>query len=89
MNDQRILVNVILKRGFKVLNNRYYLNNVGYINIRNILIFFKRIKYYLYKIIIAKDVLKIYQEFFNLRYSTLRNKIKRIFKVLKYCFLFL
>jgi hypothetical protein len=72
-----------------VPNGRYYLSNVGYVNIRNILTLFRRIRYHLREIIAARDALETYQELFNLQHSTLRNEIKRIFGVLKRRFLFL
>jgi hypothetical protein len=72
-----------------VPNGRYYLGDAGYVNTGNILTPFKKTRYYLREIIVARDALETYQEFFNLRYSTLRNEIKRIFRVLKRRFLFL
>jgi hypothetical protein len=72
-----------------VPNGRYYLGNAGYVNTRNILTPFKRTRYHLHEIIAAKDAPETYQELFNLRHSTLKNEIKRIFKVLKRRFLFL
>jgi hypothetical protein len=43
-----------------MLNSKYYFNNAKYVNIGTILTLFKRIKYYLYEIIIVKKVLKTY-----------------------------
>jgi hypothetical protein len=43
-----------------VPNSRYYLSNTRYVNTRTILTLFKRIRYYLREIIIAREVLKTY-----------------------------
>jgi hypothetical protein len=82
-------VDAIVKGGFKVLNSRYYFNNISYINISFLLTLFRRTRYYLYKVIIAKAPFKTFKEFFNLRHLTLKNKVKRIFNILKRRFLFL
>jgi hypothetical protein len=72
-----------------VPNGRYYLGDVGYVNTGNILTPFRRTRYYLCEIIVARDAPETYQELFNLRHLTLRNEIERIFGVLKRRFLFL
>jgi hypothetical protein len=43
-----------------MLNGKYYFKDAGYININTFLTLFKRIRYYLKEIIIAKEILKIY-----------------------------
>lgn len=70
-------------------NGRYYLGDAGYVNTGNILTPFRRTRYHLREIIAARDAPETYQELFNLRHSTLRNEIERIFGVLKRRFLFL
>jgi hypothetical protein len=49
-----------------VLNGRYYFSNASYINTSYLLIPFRRIKYYLREVIIAKELLKTFKELFNL-----------------------
>ena len=65
-NNQRVLADIFLREGFKVFNSKYYLGNIGYINIGNILTPFRRIRYYLREIIITRDIPEMYQELFNL-----------------------
>jgi hypothetical protein len=72
-----------------VLNGRYYLNNASYINTSFLLTPFRRTRYHLREVIIARVPLKTLKELFNLRHLTLRNKVKRIFNVLKRRFPFL
>jgi hypothetical protein len=49
-----------------VLNGRYYLGNISYINTSFLLTLFRRIRYYLRKVIIVKVPLKTFKELFNL-----------------------
>ena len=70
-------------------NGRFYLGDAGYVNTRSILTLFRRTRYHLREVIATKEVPETYQELFNLRHSTLRNKVKRIFSVLKRRFPFL
>jgi hypothetical protein len=72
-----------------VLNSKYYLRDAKYINTSTLLTLFKRIRYYLQEVIIAKQILKTYKKLFNLQHSTLRNEVKQIFNVLKRRFPFL
>jgi hypothetical protein len=72
-----------------VPNGIFYLGDVGYVNTRSILTLFRKTRYYLREVITAKEVPKTYQELFNLRHSTLRNEVERIFGVLKRRFPFL
>jgi hypothetical protein len=72
-----------------VLNGRYYLNDISYINTSFLLTPFRQIRYHLRKVIIAKVPFKTLEELFNLRHLTLKNKVKCIFNVLKRRFPFL
>jgi hypothetical protein len=43
-----------------VPNSRFYLGDAGYVNTRSILTLFRRTRYYLHKVITAKEVPKTY-----------------------------
>jgi hypothetical protein len=72
-----------------VPNGRFYFGDAGYVNTGSIPTPFRRTRYHLREVIAAKEVPETYQELFNLRHSTLRNKVERIFGVLKRRFPFL
>jgi len=88
-NDQRVLQDAIARGGFRIPNGRFYLGDAGYVNTGTILTPFRRTRYHLREVIAAGEVPETYQELFNMRHSTLRNEVERIFGVLKRRFPFL
>jgi hypothetical protein len=72
-----------------VPNGRYYLGDAGYVNTPAILTPLRRTRYHLREQYTSRCRPETYKELFNLRHSSLRNEIKRIFGVLKRRFPFL
>ena len=88
-NDQRVLQDAFDRGGLVIPNNRYFLADAGYVNRGTILTPYRNVKYHLKEQYSAKDTPQTKEELFNLRHSSLRNEIERIFGVLKKRFLFL
>ena len=88
-NDQRVLQDAFDRGGLVIPNNRYFLADAGYVNRGTILTPYRNVKYHLKEQYGAKDTPQTKEELFNLRHSSLRNEIERIFGVLKKRFLFL
>ena len=88
-NDQRVLQDAFDRGGLVIPNNRYFLADAGYVNRGTILTPYRNVKYHLKEQYGAKDTPQTKEELFNLRHSSLRNEIERIFGVLKKRFPFL
>ena len=70
-------------KGFKTLSEKYQLGDVGYANTDTILVLYRGIRYYLKEQRLSSQKPMNYKELFNLRYTSLRNIIERIFGILK------
>jgi hypothetical protein len=72
-----------------VPTSKYYLIDARYIYSDITISLYKGYRYYLKESVLVKARLSYKEELFNLRYTQLRNEIKRIFRVVKRRFLIL
>jgi hypothetical protein len=70
-------------KGFKTPLGKYWLGDAGYANTDTILVPYRGTRYHLEEQRLSQKKPENAKELFNLRYSSLRNVIERIFGVLK------
>jgi DDE superfamily endonuclease len=81
-HDQRVLNDAQLK-GLITPKGRYWLGDAGYHNSSTVMVPYRGVRYHLKEQWQSKNKPETYQELFNLRHSSLRNAIERIFGVAK------
>lgn len=79
-HDGRILKDAIDGKGFVVPEGKYWLADAGYSNSNHLLISYKGVRYHLKEQHLAQQCLWNPKELFNLRYSSL---LERVFGVSK------
>jgi len=97
-HDARVLNDAIQAKGFTIPQGKYYLADAGYANRDWLITPYRGVKYHLKETIgaglryvksllntVTNDVFRPHnkEELFNLRHSSLRNAIERIFGILK------
>jgi hypothetical protein len=81
-HDGRVLQDAMTK-GFPSRQNKYYLGDAGFGLSRNVLTPYRGVRYHLKENRLAQERPQNKKELFNLRHSSLRNVIERVFGVLK------
>lgn len=79
----RVLQDALYKKQFSIPEGKYYLADAGYANSGQLLTPYRGTRYHLKESINANLKPTTKEELFNLRHSSLRNVIERIFGVLK------
>lgn len=82
-HDTRVVEDAISRGGFSIPSGKYYLADAGYPNKPPFLVPYRGTRYHLREQALANQRPSNYKELFNLRHSSLRNAIERIFGVLK------
>ena len=82
-HDSRVLSDAIHHKGFNPPQGKYYLADAGYSNTDYLLTPYRSTRYHLKEQRQANQKPQNARELFNLRHSSLRNVIERIFGVLK------
>jgi hypothetical protein len=82
-HDSRVLSDAQAFRGFLTPKGRYWLGDAGYGNSEFVIAPYRGVRYHLKEVQQADLKPENAKELFNLRHSSLRNVIKRIFGVLK------
>ena len=82
-HDSRVLNDAIYHKGFKPPPGKYYLADAGYSNTDYLLTPYRNTRYHLKEQRAANQKPQNAHELFNLRHSSLRNIVERIFGVLK------
>lgn len=82
-HDQRVLSNAQDSKGFITPKGKYWLGDAGYGNSEFVLSPYRGVRYHLKEVRQANQKPENAKELFNLRHSSLRNVIERIFGVLK------
>jgi hypothetical protein len=81
--DSRVLTDARYRHDFKIPAGKYYLGDAGYANSSTLLTPYRGVRYHLNEYLAGNQRPQTPQELFNLRHSTLRNVIERIFGVMK------
>jgi hypothetical protein len=82
-HDVRVLEDAQLSHGFVTPKGKYWLGDAGYANSEFVLSPYRGVRYHLKEVRQADLKPQSAKELFNLRHSSLRNVIERIFGVLK------
>jgi hypothetical protein len=82
-HDVRVLQNAQMSYGFNTPKGKYWLGDAGYSNSEFVLAPYRGVRYHLKEVKQAGQRPSNAKELFNLRHSSLRNVIERIFGVLK------
>jgi hypothetical protein len=82
-HDVRVLQDAQMAHGFNTPKGRYWLGDAGYSNSEFILAPYRGVRYHLKEVRQADIRPSNAKELFNLRHSSLRNVVERIFGVLK------
>jgi hypothetical protein len=82
-HDTRVLQDALDKKAFSIPPGKFYLADAGYTCRWPFLVPYRGVRYHLREQTLAKLRPKDKEELFNLRHSSLRNAIERIFGVLK------
>lgn len=82
-HDSRVLADAQASRGFLTPIGKYWLGDAGYGNSEFVMAPYRGVRYHLKEIRQADQKPENAKELFNLRHSSLRNVIERIFGVLK------
>jgi hypothetical protein len=82
-HDGTVLRDAQYNRGFKTPPGKYWLGDAGYSNTDTVLVPYRSTRYHLKEQRLAGKKPENSKELFNLRHSSLRNVIERIFGVLK------
>jgi hypothetical protein len=82
-HDARVLQDAQGAQGFKTVSGKYWLGDAGYGNSEFVLTPYRGVRYHLKEVRQADQKPENAKELFNLRHSSLRNVIERIFGVLK------
>ena len=82
-HDSRVLYNAQASHGFSTPKGKYWLGDTGYGNSEFVLSPYRGVQYHLKEVRQADQKPQNAKELFNLRHSSLRNVIERIFGVLK------
>jgi hypothetical protein len=82
-HDSTVLRDAQYNRGFKTPPKKYWLGDAGYSNSETILVPYRGTRYHLKEQRLAGKKPENSKELFNLRHSSLRNAIERIFGILK------
>ena len=82
-HDTRVLDDAFLRGEFSVPPGKYYLGDAGYPNKAPCLTPYRGVRYHLREQALASQRPSNSKELFNLRHSSLRNAVERIFGVLK------
>ena len=80
-HDSRVLTDAVVNHGFSVPEEKYYLADAGYCNSDYAMIPYRGIRYHLREQNLAGQKPENAKELFNLRHSSLRNAVERIFGV--------
>jgi hypothetical protein len=82
-HDVRVLQDAQYSRGFNTPKGKYWLGDAGYSNSEFVLSPYRGVRYHLKEVRQADQRPATPKELFNLRHSSLRNVVERIFGVLK------
>lgn len=82
-HDDRVLEDALFSKNFTIPDNKYYLANAGYHNTDYLLCPYRGVRYHLKEVALAGKKPTTREELFNLRHSSLRNVVERIFGVTK------
>ena len=82
-HDGTVLRDAQYNHGFKTPPRKYWLGDAGYPNGETVLVPYRQTRYHLKEQRLAGKKPENSKELFNLRHASLRNVIKRIFRVLK------
>jgi hypothetical protein len=82
-HDVRVLQDAQMSQGFVTPKGMYWLGDTGYTNSEFVLSLYRGVRYHLKEVQQANRKPENAKELFNLRHSSLRNIIERIFGVLK------
>jgi hypothetical protein len=82
-HDVRVLQDAQFAHGFKTPKQKYWLGDAGYANSEFVLSPYRGVRYHLKEVRQAHQRPSNAKELFNLRHSSLRNVVERIFGVLK------
>jgi hypothetical protein len=82
-HDARVLADAQAAQGFLTPKGKYWLGDAGYGNSEFVLSLYRGVRYHLKEVRQADQKPENAKELFNLRHSSLRNVIERIFGVLK------
>jgi hypothetical protein len=82
-HDSRVLSDAQASKGFLTPKGKYWLGDAGYGNSEFVMAPFRGVRYHLKEVRQANQKPENAKELFNLRHSSLRNVIERIFGVLK------
>lgn len=85
-HNNKILKNALFIKGFKILDEKYYLVNTKYYNIDYFLYFYYYIYYYFKKPAVISKKPENKNELFNFYHLNLYNIIQRIFEITKWHF---
>ena len=81
VHDSRVLVDAVQNQGFIVPEEKYFLADAGYSNSDYVMIPYRGVRYHLKEQNLAAQKPENAKELFNLRHSSLRNAVERIFGV--------
>lgn len=82
-HDDKVLEDALFEKDFIIPEKKYYLANAGYHNTNYLLCPYRGVRYHLKEQAIAGQRPTTKEELFNLRHSSLRNIVERIFGVTK------
>lgn len=82
-HDDRVLEYALFSKNLTIPNNKYYLADAGYHNTDYLLCLYRGVCYHLKEVAAAGKKPTNREELFNLRHSSLRNVVERIFGVTK------
>jgi hypothetical protein len=82
-HDSRVLSDAQASQGFLSPVGKYWLGDAGYGNSEFVMALYRGVRYHLKEVRQANQKPENVKELFNLRHSSLRNVIERIFGVLK------
>ena len=82
-HDGSVLRDAMYNHAFKTPENKYWLGDAGYSNTDTVLVPYRSTRYHLKEQQLSNEKPQNSKELFNLRHSSLRNVVERIFGVLK------
>lgn len=69
------MIDIVINNRFFILKNKYYFNNIEYLNFERIVIFYCNIWYHLKKQNLIRQKSKNAKKFWNLYYISLQNMV--------------
>lgn len=82
-HDDCVLEDALFSKNFTIPDNKYYFADAGYHNTDYLLCPYRGVRYHLKEVALAGKKPTTREELFNLRHSSLRNVVERIFGVTK------